>query len=235
MVYIGAIAVPSLFVVMMLNINRIERDNTSYSPIGCFLSIMFVMQLSYMISSDSAVHNQINVFINDTLLYPTFDDEFASASSVQQVGFELFINYPIALISSGITLLVSPIGSIYLTNTNMGYSLRILDTPLSRNSNIYNVHIYQRHAEFVSNAPIVLSSSLFSLGAHIGHVCVEAYDYMSYFVMGTRSKNAILYLERLISHFGHAPFCYSSIDTLNANVKHFFAKIIGERNQSLSY
>ena len=41
MVYVGAIAVLFVFVVMMLNIKRVERDNTTYLLIGGFISFLF--------------------------------------------------------------------------------------------------------------------------------------------------------------------------------------------------
>ena len=41
MVYVGAIAVLFIFVVMMLNIKRIERDATTYLLVGGFISCLF--------------------------------------------------------------------------------------------------------------------------------------------------------------------------------------------------
>jgi len=87
------------------------------------------------------------------------------------------------------------------------------------------------------------------LGAHIGHMHVEAYHCLSNYVLGTRHyftvfdlkktvpmlKKAILFLEQLISNFGHALFCYSGISVLNPSIKLFLSNIIKERNQSFSY
>lgn len=87
------------------------------------------------------------------------------------------------------------------------------------------------------------------MGAHIGHLHVEAYDSLSYYLLGTRSffvvfdlyktisfiKNALLFFERLILNFGHSLFCYSNVSTLNTHIKLFFIQLIKERNQSFSY
>ena len=40
-IYVGAIAVLFLFIVMMINIKKIEKDNTTYFTIGSILFIIF--------------------------------------------------------------------------------------------------------------------------------------------------------------------------------------------------
>ena len=44
-IYVGAIAVLFLFIVMMLNIKRIEKDNTTYLTIGCIILLLLTFQL----------------------------------------------------------------------------------------------------------------------------------------------------------------------------------------------
>jgi ribosomal protein S2 len=87
------------------------------------------------------------------------------------------------------------------------------------------------------------------MGAHIGHSHVEAYDSVSYYLLGTRNffvvfdlyktipfpKNALVFLERLVSQFGNVPFRYSGVSILNIHIKSFFSSFITERNQSFSY
>ncbi len=70
------------------------------------------------------------------------EDEFATKYLIQLIGIYIFHHYPIALVISGITLLVSPIGSIYLTNTKSGYSVRRQDNQFHRNSSLLNPHVY---------------------------------------------------------------------------------------------
>jgi NADH-quinone oxidoreductase subunit J len=144
MVYVGAIAVLFVFVVMMLNIKRIERDNTTYLLIGGFISVLFSIQLVYIVMSSYTVHYPSNILFNNTLMYDSFmhRDEFMTKYFIQLLGYCIFILHPVVLIFSGMTLLISLIGSIYLTNTKTGYSLRSQYNQFFRNNRLYNVHVY---------------------------------------------------------------------------------------------
>ena len=44
-IYVGAIAVLFLFIVMMINIKKIEKDNTTYLTIGSILLIILIFQI----------------------------------------------------------------------------------------------------------------------------------------------------------------------------------------------
>lgn len=102
-----------------------------------------------------------------------------------------------------------------------------------------------RHALHVT----AVSSSLCSLGAHLGHVKVDAYQSLSYYVLGGRSffviidldktvtmlKSALLFFEHLILHYGHVVFCHSSIAQFSVHFKYFLSRIVNSRNQSFSY
>jgi NADH-quinone oxidoreductase subunit J len=144
MVYVGAIAVLFLFVVMMLNIKRIERDNTTYVLIGGFIFLLFSIQLIYVLCSSYAMYVPENIMLCDTLTfeYLTNKDEFVTKYIVVLLGIEIFSKYAIVLIFSGITLLIALIGSIFLTNMTGGYSLRRQDNQISRNNKLLNLHIY---------------------------------------------------------------------------------------------
>lgn len=144
MVYVGAIAVLFLFVVMMLNIKRIERDHTTYLLIGGFISVLFSLQLIYIFMSSYSIHSPVNTIFCDSFFYDylTNNDEFVHKYLVQLLGISIFYYHSILLIFSGVTLLIALIGSVYLTNMKSGYSLRRQDNQFSRNSSIFNVHIY---------------------------------------------------------------------------------------------
>lgn len=87
------------------------------------------------------------------------------------------------------------------------------------------------------------------MGAHIGHLHVEAFDSLSYYILGTRSffiifdlhrtvsyiKNALLFFEHVVSNFGNSLFCYSGVSMLNIHIKLFFIQLIKDKNQSFSY
>jgi ribosomal protein S2 len=95
----------------------------------------------------------------------------------------------------------------------------------------------------------VLSSLLCALGAHLGHIRVDAYNNISHYLLGSRQyfmiidldktvpmlKKALLFFESVILDFGHAVFCYSDISKLNSHMKLFFSRIINVCNQSFSY
>jgi ribosomal protein S2 len=94
-----------------------------------------------------------------------------------------------------------------------------------------------------------LSTFLFSLGAHIGHIRVDSYHSLSPFIAGERNyfmimdiqrtipmlKKALVFYSDIISSFGHSVFCYSCVDMLNIYLKTYFSRIISARNQSFSY
>lgn len=143
MVYVGAIAVLFIFVVMMLDIKRMERDNTTYLLIGGFISILFSVQLLYIFFSTYTVHSPINMLFCNTLMYDylTNNDEFITKHLVILLGIYIFSDHYIVLIFSGITLLVSLIGSVYLTNTKTGYSVRRQYNQIIRKPFLYNTHL----------------------------------------------------------------------------------------------
>ena len=144
MVYVGAIAVLFIFVVMILNVRKIERDNTTYVLLGGFAFLLFSMQMIYILISSYTIYSPSNVLFCNALVYELLRnaDEFVTKYMVQLLGILLFSDYQLVLFISGTTLLVSLIGSVYLTNTKTGYSLRRQDNQFSRNNNIYNIHVY---------------------------------------------------------------------------------------------
>jgi ribosomal protein S2 len=94
-----------------------------------------------------------------------------------------------------------------------------------------------------------IHSYLFSLGAHIGHLNVDSYDDVCYFILGTRCfftvfdlkktipllKNALLFFEHVISNFGLSLFCYSGVGFLNSHIRNLLYVKIKKINQSFSY
>jgi NADH-quinone oxidoreductase subunit J len=144
MVYVGAIAVLFIFVVMMLNIKRIERDNTTYLLVGSSIFILFSIQLFFIFFTSYTMHSPRNSMFCHSFYYDylTNNDEFVNKHLVHLIGVSIFYHHSIVLILSGVTLLIALIGSVYLTNTKSGYSLRRQDNQFNRNATILNVHIY---------------------------------------------------------------------------------------------
>lgn len=100
-----------------------------------------------------------------------------------------------------------------------------------------------------SNTHDMLSTYLFSLGAHIGHLRVEEYQSSSHYMIGTRSlfnvidlrktipmlKSALLFVERVIHNFGHALFCHAGLINIGMHIRAYFTEIVTSRNQSFSH
>lgn len=95
----------------------------------------------------------------------------------------------------------------------------------------------------------VISNSLCSLGAHLGHLKVDAYHSLSYYVLGNRSsfmiidldktvpmlKSALVFFEHMVNNYGHAVFCHSNIVHFSLQLNNYVSRLVDARNQSFSY
>jgi len=148
-IYVGAIAVLFLFIVMMLNIQKIETDKLTYLTIGIFILIILFIELFLSLSYNYLLlfdNNQIfSIIENIRYTYGSFSlrsDENSRYLMVESLGIMLFEYYPIQLMLSGLNLLVAMIGSIYLTNFKRGFSTKKQYNQLARNHYIFNSNIY---------------------------------------------------------------------------------------------
>lgn len=139
LIYVGAIAVLFLFVVMMLNVRRIDRDNTLYLVIGLFITIILFLQFQYMGFVNNVLNFQFNLPLSvNSFSYSdtVFMDEAEKVKTVFCLGILLFGKFSICLIISAILLLVAMVGAICLTNEKRGYYVRQQYDQLIRLSNI---------------------------------------------------------------------------------------------------
>lgn len=139
LIYVGAIAVLFLFVVMMLNVRRIDRDNTLYLVIGLFITIILFLQFQYMGFVNNVLNFQFNLPLSvNSFSYSNtvFMDEAEKVKTVFCLGILLFGKFSICLIISAILLLVAMVGAICLTNEKRGYYVRQQYDQLIRLSNI---------------------------------------------------------------------------------------------------
>jgi len=139
LIYVGAIAVLFLFIVMMLNVRRIDRDNTLYLMIGLFITIILFFQFQYMGFVNNALNLQWNLpFSVNSFSYNNtiFVDETEKVKTVFCLGIILFSKFSICLIISAILLLVAMVGAICLTNEKRGYYVRQQHDQLIRLSTI---------------------------------------------------------------------------------------------------
>lgn len=120
-VYVGAIAVLFLFVIMMLNITEEVKSNSfSYLPIGCFLSIIFLFEIIFVILKDldgfvvfyfapfllNSIHFNQVVFFSEKLNF---------ISNIQILASVIYVYYFYFFLLAGLILLVAMIGAITLT------------------------------------------------------------------------------------------------------------------------
>jgi NADH-quinone oxidoreductase subunit J len=141
-IYVGAIAVLFLFIVMMINIKRIEKDNTTYLTIGAIILFVFGFQLFLLIFNPIFENN--NIFLSaDYYLFSEVNniDEGLRMNVLRDLGIILFLIRPFLLILSGLVLLVAMLASIYLTNQKRGFSMKKQFNQLSRDYKIYHVEI----------------------------------------------------------------------------------------------
>lgn len=148
-IYVGAIAVLFLFIVMMLNVQKIETDKFTYLTIGIFILIILFIELflsflyNYSVLSEN--NNVLTYVDNYRYTYNLSDlrsDEEYRYLMVESLGIMLFEYYPVYLILCGLNLLVAMVGSIYLTNFKRGYSTKKQYNQLARNHYLFNSIIY---------------------------------------------------------------------------------------------
>ncbi len=140
-IYVGAIAVLFLFIVMMINIKKIEKDNTTYFTVGGILFIIFFFQILIIIynisyENNNNIQNSIYQFY-----YVNNFDEVSRVNILRDIGIILFNLRPFLLILAGLILLIAMIASIYLTNQKRGFSMKKQFNQLSRQYHIINVTI----------------------------------------------------------------------------------------------
>lgn len=132
LVYIGAIAVLFLFSVMILDLKEsiYERDYSFFFSLFCFFSI-FIIQFYFIYSK------------TDFFLYQFSYEFFIPTNEFLRIlGLLIFRKYYFILLLTGLVLLLSMVGSIYLTNYKKGFFIKKQLFPLSRNYNLFHCIIY---------------------------------------------------------------------------------------------
>ena len=145
MIYVGAIAVLFLFVVMMLNIKKIEKDNSFYLTVGIFILFFYLLQIffiffyDYLIFIPRLFSFDLNMFFFHSF---HFLDESMRFMLIKKMGILLYYEYFFFLLFAALTLFSAMLGAIYLTNEKQGYSMRHQYQQLSRNHYILNLIVY---------------------------------------------------------------------------------------------
>lgn len=143
-VYVGAIAVLFLFIVMMINIKKIEKDNTTYLTIGIMIVLLFAFELLMLVFNENLEWNNIVNKSMDYYHYININniDEVVRTNLLKDLGIILFLLRPFLIYEAGLILLIAMIGSIYLTNVKRGFSMKKQFNQLSKRYEINIVNIY---------------------------------------------------------------------------------------------
>jgi len=142
MVYVGAIAVLFLFIVMMLNVQKFQRDHMIYFTLGSFILIFYLVQFflllfyNYFIYLPSYFTLDLNRF--DSSFFSKLD-ETSRLFTVRQLGTIIYYEYFFFLLLASLVLFVAMIGAIFITNKKQGYSMRKQCHQFSRENSIITV------------------------------------------------------------------------------------------------
>lgn len=145
MIYVGAIAVLFLFVVMMLNIKKIEKDNSFYLTVGSFILLFYFLQFFFILFYDYLIYlPRIFSLDYNQFFFSSFHylDESMRFMLIKKIGFILYYDYFFFLVFAALVLFAAMLGAIYLTNEKQGYSMKHQYEQLSRNHHILNLIIY---------------------------------------------------------------------------------------------
>lgn len=144
LVYVGAIAILFLFIVMMLNIKKVENENNTYLILGFSIFSIFFLHFIYILFNMFFTYIPINILlnINDFFFFNVnLIDEWNNIILIKKIGVFLFLEHYLLLFFSGLLLLISLIGSIFLTNLKKGYSTKTQYNQCLRKNNLINTHL----------------------------------------------------------------------------------------------
>jgi NADH:ubiquinone oxidoreductase subunit 6 (subunit J) len=144
MVYIGAITVLFLFIVMIINIRKIEYDNTTYLIIGGLIVLIICMQIVYVYLNKITLisFNEVSLFDNNTILSAhSLKDQINRHNVIYQLGILLFSEYYAFIGCSAIILLISVLGAILLTSSRNGLHSRMQYNQIIKHMRVMNLQI----------------------------------------------------------------------------------------------
>lgn len=143
-IYIGAIAVLFLFIVMLTNVKKLEKDTSTYIIIGILFFLILFSQLVYLFIDNFFDFLNYSISSSQYIFFELDNsDELNKKYLLYFIGIILFYNSPYLVIYSAFLLLISIVSAIYLTNFKTGFSTRKqYNEQIWRSSKIYNVLVY---------------------------------------------------------------------------------------------
>lgn len=118
-IYLGAVTILFLFTLMMLNLQiyQLLQSTLGYLPIGSTIALILFTVLIWISNNIATTSN-----IDDTLINYTSD--FFQNSTIQILGYNLYIVQHHYLITSSLILLLAMVSAISLSLENQKYILR---------------------------------------------------------------------------------------------------------------
>ena len=118
-IYLGAVTILFLFTLMMLNLQiyQLLQSTLGYLPIGGTIALILYTVLIW-ISNNIAHTNNIDILVLD------YTNEFFNNTTIQILGFNLYIIQNHYLITSSLILLLAMVSAISLSLQNQKYILR---------------------------------------------------------------------------------------------------------------
>ena len=118
-IYLGAVTILFLFTLMMLNLQiyQLLQSTLGYLPIGGTIALILFTVLIW-ISNNIAHTNNIDILVLD------YTNEFFNNTTIQILGFNLYIIQNHYLITSSLILLLAMVSAISLSLQNQKYILR---------------------------------------------------------------------------------------------------------------
>lgn len=109
-VYVGAIAVLFLFIVMMMDLKKINLRHSliSYYPFGVIMLLIMFFELKSYLVNGFVWYDLSGVYVN-------WSERLFESSNASHLGEVLYTHYWLSFLISGYILLVGMVGAIYLT------------------------------------------------------------------------------------------------------------------------
>lgn len=142
-VYVGAIAVLFSFIVMLVNLKKLDQDRTSYLILGLVILSILTVQITIVFSYRVIVYQPENIMYslnNYTFMHSNDTDDSQRVYVLVRLGTLIFKEFPAYIFIAGLLLLSAMIGAIYLTNFKRGYTARRQYNQLSRNRHLYTIY-----------------------------------------------------------------------------------------------
>lgn len=134
-VYVGAVAVLFLFVIMMLNVKlqEVSDNSVTYMPLGFLLGILFILELSFVLTGDVIPHSgefvvrsvaSSETLSGSPLAYTHFESAMFLPNSMQLIGSLIYTELFFPFILAGVLLLLSMVGAITLSLTKTDFAIK---------------------------------------------------------------------------------------------------------------